>query len=241
MKRVRFRDPMGIVRQGRFGAGSVSSGSRTYALNDVDVLPPSNPSKIIGVGLNYHDHVEEGDMELPDHPILFMKPPVSVSSHGSTIELPDPSKEYVPEAELGVVIGEEIWDVDPPTVPEVIAGYTCGNDFSNTSDMQEELDVFRGKIFDGSATLGPVIASPEEVPDDAAIRLSVNGSTRQDSTIDEMIFSVQEIISEISQYVSLLPGDVILTGTPAGVEPVDRGDDVEIEIEGIGTLEFSVG
>jgi 2-keto-4-pentenoate hydratase/2-oxohepta-3-ene-1,7-dioic acid hydratase in catechol pathway len=239
MKRVRFRDPAGAVRHGRWTDGGVAFGGRTYDRDEVDVLAPSEPSKIVCVGRNYAAHAEERDEELPDRPLLFLKGPNAVASHGDTVELP-PDRYVEHEAELAVVVGEQCRHVSEADAMEVVAGYTCGNDVSNRTDQDEEQNWVRGKAFDGAAPLGPALADPGDVPDDASIALRVNGETRQDSTIQHLIFSVPELIAEITAYLTLEPGDVIMTGTPEGVGPLADGDRVEVEIEGVGTLEHAV-
>ena len=143
------------------------------------------------------------------------------------------------EAELAVVIGEQARNVDAANAEAYIAGYTCFNDISNRDDQDREQNWVRGKAFDNSAPMGPVIAPPAAVPDDAVVELRVNGETRQSSTIEHLIFSVPELIEEITTYMTLEPGDVIATGTPAGVGPLSDGDEVAVEIEGIGTLEHT--
>jgi len=144
------------------------------------------------------------------------------------------------EAELAVVIGQQCRNVSKDEATDVIAGYTCANDVSNRDDQRREQNWVRGKAFDGAAPLGPAIAPPEGVPDDARIRLWVDGECRQDATIEQLIFPVPELVAEITRYVTLEPGDVIMTGTPEGVGPLTDGDRVEIEVEGVGRLEHTV-
>lgn len=240
MRRIRFRDPAGSVRTGNLDDGQVSFGNNVYELDEIDVLPPTDPSKIICVGLNYHDHAEETDSEIPDRPLLFVKTPNTVSSHNATVKLPEGKDRIDFEAELGVVIGSQCRNVPSERAVEVIAGYTCVDDLSNRDDQRIEQNWIRGKAFDNAAPIGPVVASPDEVPDDAQISLRVNGETKQDSTIENLIFSVPELIEEITSLISLEPGDIIATGTPAGVGPLEDGDNVEVEIEGVGTLAHDV-
>jgi 2-keto-4-pentenoate hydratase/2-oxohepta-3-ene-1,7-dioic acid hydratase in catechol pathway len=239
MKRVRFRDPAGAVRTGVWTDDGVAFGGRTYDRSEVDVLAPCEPSKIVCIGRNYAAHADERDEALPDRPMLFLKGPNAVASHGSTVELP--ADRYIEhEAELAVVVGEQCRNVPESAAMDVVAGFTCGNDVSNRTDQDEEQNWIRGKAFDGAAPLGPVLADPGDAPDDAGIRLRVNGETRQDSTIEHLIFSIPELIAEITSYLTLEPGDVIMTGTPEGVGPLEDGDRVEVEIDGVGTLEHSV-
>lgn len=240
MRRIRFRDPAGSVRRGDLKNGSVTYGNKQYDPEEVDVLPPTEPSKIICVGLNYTDHAEETDSEIPDRPLLFVKTPNAVAAPDSTVELPEDKDRIDFEAELGVVIGSQCRKVPQERSEDVIAGYTCVNDISNRDDQRVEQNWIRGKSFDNAAPIGPVVATPDEVPQDARISLRVNGETKQESTIENLIFTVPELIEEITSLISLEPGDIIATGTPAGVGPMEDGDSIAVDIEGVGTLEHSV-
>lgn len=240
MHRVRFRDPAGAVRTGTWTDDGVAFAGREYDRSEVDVLAPCDPSKIVCVGRNYADHAAERGEDVPDRPILFLKPPNAVASHGDTIELPADKERLEYEAELGVVIGEQCRDLDESDVEEVLAGYTCGVDLSNRDDQSREQNWVRGKAFDGAAPLGPVVATPNEVPDDARIRLWQNGELRQDARIDQTIFGVEELVAEVSAYLTLEPGDVLLTGTPEGVGPLSDGDRIEVEVEGLPRLTHEV-
>ncbi|WP_121823482.1 fumarylacetoacetate hydrolase family protein [Halostella salina] len=236
MRRVRFRDPAGAVRTGEWTDDGIEFGGETYDPDAVDVLPPSEPSKVVCIGRNYAKHAEERDEEVPDRPLLFLKPPNAVAGHGDEIRLPAGKDRIEHEAELAVVIGEQCRNVPESEAMAVVAGYTCMNDVSNRDDQSREQNWVRGKAFDGAAPLGPVVAPPESVPEDASIELRVNGETRQDSSLEHLIFSVPELIAEITTYMTLEPGDVVATGTPAGVGPLTDGDRVEVEVEGVGTL-----
>ncbi|WP_435156358.1 fumarylacetoacetate hydrolase family protein [Haladaptatus sp. DFWS20] len=240
MSHVRFRDPAGYIRDGLWTDDGITFADDTYDSTEIDILPPTDPTKIVCVGLNYADHAEESGMEIPNRPLLFLKPPNSVAGHGDTITLPASKERVEYEAELGVVIGQQCRNVAAENAEAVIEGYTCVNDISNRDDQMVEQNWIRGKAFDGSAPIGPVVAPPEAVPDDATVELRLNGEIKQRSSRSEFIFSVPEIIEEITAYLTLEPGDVIITGTPAGVGPLSDGDRVEVEIEGIGTLEHDV-
>lgn len=240
MRHVRFRDPAGSIREGEWHDGKVSFGSRTYAASNVDILPPIDPSKIVCIGLNYERHAKEEGMEIPDRPLIFLKTPNTVAGHKDTITLPEGKKNVEHEVELGVVMGEQCKNVAEEDAMGVVSGYTIADDISNREDQRVEQNWVRGKSFDGACPLGPVVADPEHLSDGAAVQLRVNGEVRQDSSISEFIFSVPELISEITQYMTLEEGDVVITGTPAGVGPLEDGDNVEIEIEGVGILEHSV-
>jgi len=241
MHQMRFRDPAGAVRTGEYDADSdtVSFGGRTYDTEEVDVLPPCEPSKVVCVGRNYAAHAEERGEDVPDCPLLFLKPPNALAGHGDTVELPA-EKRVEHEAELAVVIGEQCKHVDEADAMDAVRGFACADDVSNRTDQREEQNWVRGKAFDGACPLGPVLATPDEVPEDASVELRVNGETRQSSTIERFIFDVPELIAEITSYLTLEPGDVILTGTPEGVGELADGDTVEVEIEGVGVLEHGV-
>ena len=240
MRTVRFRDPAGATRTGTWTEDGITFGEETYDPADVDVLSPTDPSKIVCVGLNYADHAAERNKDVPDRPLLFLKTPNTVSNHGATVTLPAGKERVDHEAELGVVIGEQARHVDATDAMDYVAGYTIVDDVSNRDDQDEEQNWVRGKSFDGAAPIGPVVADPDDVPADAAIELRVDGEVRQQSSIDQFIFSVPELIEEITTYMTLEPGDVISTGTPSGVASLEDGNHVEIEIEGIGVLEHDV-
>jgi 2-keto-4-pentenoate hydratase/2-oxohepta-3-ene-1,7-dioic acid hydratase in catechol pathway len=239
MRKVRFRDPSGAVRSGEWTGDGIVFGDQTYATEEVSLLPPTEPTKIVCTGLNYTDHAEETDSDIPERPVLFLKTSNTVAASHSTVSLPrDKRIDY--EGELGVVIGQQCRNVSADQADEVIAGYTCLNDISNRDDQRVEQNWVRGKSFDNSAPMGPVLTTPDEVPDDATIELRLNGTTKQQSTLDNLIFSPQELIAEITEFVTLNPGDVVATGTPAGVGPLNDGDYVEVEVEGVGTLQHDV-
>ena len=240
MHHVRFRDPAGAVRRGSWDDDGVHFGGETYDESEVDVLAPVEPSKIVCVGRNYAEHADEMGNDVPDRPLLFFKPPNTVSSHGDTVTLLSGKERLDWEAELGVVIGEQCRNVAAEDAMDVVAGFTCVNDISNRDDQRQEQNWVRGKAFDGSAPMGPVVADQEDVPEDARVTLRVNGETKQESTREHMIFSVEELIEEITAYLTLEPGDVIATGTPSGVGALSDGDTVEVEVEGVGVLRHDV-
>lgn len=244
MHHARFRDPAGSVREGTYDPESdtVAFGGDEYALDDpaIDVLPPTDPSKIVCIGRNYADHAAELGNDVPDRPLLFLKPPNALASHGDTVTVPEGKDRIDWEAELAVVIGEQCKAVDADDAMDVVEGFTCLDDVSNRDDQRVEQNWIRGKAFDGAAPVGPVIATPDEVPADASVSLRLNGETKQSSSREDFIFSVPELIEEITRYMTLEPGDIISTGTPAGVGPLSDGDTVEVEVEGVGTLEHDV-
>lgn len=240
MRHVRFRDAAGYIRQGKWADGDTISSDRSYEPDEVDILPPCEPTKIVCVGLNYADHAAEAGMDVPERPMLFLKGPNALAGHGDTITLPANKERVDYEAELGVVIGEQCRNIPKERAMDTVAGFTCMNDVSNRDDQEIEQNWIRGKAFDNSAPVGPVIATPDEVPDDASVRLDVNGERRQESRRSEFIFSIPELIEEITTYMTLERGDIISTGTPAGIGPLSDGDRVSVQIEGVGTLEHEV-
>ncbi|MFP9193413.1 fumarylacetoacetate hydrolase family protein [Natrialbaceae archaeon A-CW1-1] len=242
MKSIRFRDPAGAIRTGRLERGTVHFANESYPFDsdDIEILPPCEPSKVVCIGRNYADHAAEMDSDVPDRPLLFLKPPNTLAAHGDTISVPAGKARIDYEAELGVVIGRQCRHVSEADAMNVVAGFTCVNDLSNRDDQRQEQNWVRGKAFDGAAPIGPVLASPGDVPTDAFVRSRVNGELKQDGSRSQLIFSIPELIAEITTYLTLEPGDVIATGTPEGVGPLEDGDSVEIEVEGVGTLEHSV-
>lgn len=236
MRRIRFIDPAGYERYGELKDKEIDCFGNIYTLDDVKVLPPCEPTKIICIGRNYADHAEELENVVPDRPLLFLKTPNCLSGHNDTIKLLPDKKEIDHEAELAVVIKEQCRNVSSEEAMDYVLGYTCLNDVSNREDQRIEKNWIRGKAFDNSAPVGPILASPDLVPDDASIMLKKNGEIQQDSDISKMVFSVPELIEEITKYMTLERGDMIATGTPAGVGPIEDGDRIDISIEGIGTL-----
>lgn len=229
----------GVVRplQGTFFETPVPTGEEIPA-DDVRLLAPVLPSKVIGVGLNYASHAKEfGGRELPAEPLLFLKPSTAVIGPGDPIPLHPHSERVDYEGELAVVIGRLARKiVDPAVAERAILGYTCGNDVT-LRDLQTKDDQWtRAKGFDGSAPIGPWIETALD-PKDLAIETRVNGEVKQSQRTSDLVFSPPTLVAYITQYLTLLPGDVILTGTPSGVGPLAAGDRVEVEIEGIGVLE----
>ena len=208
----------------------------SWKAQDVRLLAPVIPrSKIVCVGRNYADHAAEMGNELPTSPMLFFKPNTSVVGPGDPVTLPSWTERVSYEAELAVVIGRICKDVPAEKADEVIFGYTAANDLTARDAQETDGQWARAKGFDGSCPLGPWIET-ELDPSDLRIASRVDGQTKQDSSTAQMVFSVAEIIAYASAAFTLLPGDVVLTGTPAGVGQVDEGDRIEVEVEGIGTL-----
>lgn len=244
MRKVRFRDPAGSVRVGEWRDEEIRFAGRSYSPDEVTILPPSNPSKIVGVGLNYEDHIKEYDMSVPDRPLLFLLPPSSLSSHGHTVTLPEGKEQVDYEAEIGIVIDTECRNVSEADAMDVVRGFTCVNEISNRDDQMDtisgNLDLVRGKAFDNSTVVGPVVASPDEVPSDASIELRQNGELRQESSRDQLLFDVPSLIKDLTSLMTLESGDIITTGTTSGVGPLADGDEIEVTVEGVGTLRHHV-
>jgi 2-keto-4-pentenoate hydratase/2-oxohepta-3-ene-1,7-dioic acid hydratase in catechol pathway len=207
-----------------------------WALDDVRLLSPILPSKVIAVGKNYAAHVKEmGGDEPPKTPIIFLKPSTSVIGDGDVIRLPPSSTRVEHEAELAVVMGRPAKGVPRENAMEYVLGFTCGNDVTARDQQAEDVQYTRSKGYDSFCPIGPWI---ETVFDPSDVRLTgrVNGVIRQDARTRDMIHDVPTLIGFMSAVMTLLPGDVILTGTPAGVGPLKDEDSVSVEIEGIGTL-----
>lgn len=209
-------------------------------LNDVKVLAPCQPTKVVAVGLNYSAHAAEMKDEVPDFPALFLKPETAVIGPDETIVYPAMSNQVDYEAELAVVIKKEAHNVPKEQVWDYILGYTCLNDVTARDLQRIDSQWMRAKSFDTFAPLGPVIET-EFDPSSAEIKSYLNGELRQHSNTEHFIFPVEELVSVISQIMTLRAGDVITTGTPSGIGSMKRGDVIEIEIQGIGTLRNTVG
>ncbi|PCC28152.1 2-hydroxyhepta-2,4-diene-1,7-dioate isomerase [Glutamicibacter sp. BW80] len=209
----------------------------THQLDDVRLVAPIIPrSKVVGFGRTYAEHAKELGNEVPSEPLMFLKPNTSVVGHGDPVTLPSFSEEVSFEGELAVVIGRICKDVPAEKAADVIFGYTVANDLTARDAQRTDPQWARAKGFDGACPLGPWIETQLENPDAVGIVSRVNGEVRQDGSTSEMIWSVNDLVARASEAFTLLPGDVILTGTPAGVGLVAEGDKVEIEVEGIGTL-----
>lgn len=236
---VRFR------LDGKVCGGSLSpednrivSGGEVLAPEAVELLAPCLPSKIVCIGLNYREHAEELKMKLPDEPILFLKPPSAVLDPGKEIIYPGSSARVDYEGELAVVIGKRCKNIAAKDYADYVLGYTCFNDVTARDLQQKDGQWTRAKSFDTFAPFGPWIGKID--PSDSDIRTRVNGETKQNSNTSDLIFDVPRLIEFISGVMTLMPGDVIATGTPPGVGQLQKGDVVEVEIKGIGVLKNSV-
>lgn len=206
-----------------------------FALNEVKFLAPVQPSQIICVGLNYQGHAEETGNKIPESPALFFKPPSAVIGPNDEIILPSSSRvDY--EGEVAVVIKKKCRKVTKLAAEKYIWGYTCLNDVTDRGAQKWEQNWVRAKGFDTSCPLGPVVATPEEIEKPLKLELRLNGEVKQKCDTTQLIFSIPELIEEISSFMTLKRGDVISTGTPAGIGPLSEGDQVEVEIDGVGVL-----
>lgn len=212
-------------------------GAEVGKLDDVTLLPPVQPGKIVCVGLNYFAHVTERDpnRQVPEEPVLFMKPPSSLIAAGQPIRIANAEHRTDHEAELALVIGKTARQVSEIDALSYVLGYTIGNDVSDRDLQKKDGQWVRAKGFDTYCPLGPWIETSLDISD-LAVRSRVNGVIRQDQSTANMIWSPSVLLAFISGVMTLDPGDVILTGTPEGVGPLIPGDTVEIEIEGIGGL-----
>jgi 2-keto-4-pentenoate hydratase/2-oxohepta-3-ene-1,7-dioic acid hydratase in catechol pathway len=206
-----------------------------HPLEKVRLLPPVLPSKILCIGRNYVAHAKEHDTDVPDMPLVFLKPPTSVIGMGDKIVLPPQSQQVEHEGELVVVIGKPGRWIPLEQTLDHVMGYTVGNDVTARDLQRRDGQWTRGKGFDTFAPLGPWIET-EFDPADALITCTVNGEMRQMASTRDLVFGVRQLIAFISSVMTLLPGDLIFTGTPAGVGPLNPGDVVDVQIEGIGVL-----
>jgi 2-keto-4-pentenoate hydratase/2-oxohepta-3-ene-1,7-dioic acid hydratase in catechol pathway len=231
----------GIVREARGDVfGKLQVGPEIGPIDQVDLLAPIAPSKLIAIGLNYQDHISQDapGFETPENPIVFLKPPTSLIGHNGKIVLPAGVERTDAEAELAIVIGRECRHVKAANAWDVILGLCPSNDVSARDFQFKDGQWSRAKGFDTFAPLGPAIVTDVR-SDDLAITCRVNGEVKQQSSTKYLIFDVPYLIEFISRVMTLLPGDVIMTGTPAGPPKLEPGDVCEIEIDGLGVLRNS--
>lgn len=215
--------------------GSGLKALTTHPLSDIKLLPPCSPGKIVAVGLNYRDHAEELGFPIPDEPVIFLKPATTITGPGGLIMYPESSTRVDYEAELGIVIRDRIRNIQPAEAGRHILGYTCANDVTARDLQKKDGQWTRAKSFDTFCPVGPWIET-ELDPDDLAIEAYLNGELRQSSRTSQFIFKTPYLVSFISRIMTLNPGDLIITGTPAGIGPMQPGDEIEVRIEGIGSL-----
>lgn len=245
MKLCRFasgkEEKKGVLDNGKIKEviGSFFTGftitTNEYELSQVKLLPPVLPSKVVCVGRNYAEHAKELGNEVPEEPLIFLKPSTAVIGHEDNILYPNQSKEVHFEAELGVVISKKCKAVTPEQAKDYILGFTCVNDVTARDIQKKENKFTRAKSFDTFCPIGPVIQT-ELDPLNVKVMSRLNGEIKQNGATKDMIHNVYQIISFISNIMTLLPGDVIATGTPSGVGPMNVGDTIEVEVEGIGIL-----
>jgi 2-keto-4-pentenoate hydratase/2-oxohepta-3-ene-1,7-dioic acid hydratase in catechol pathway len=215
--------------------GTPTYTGRSWPLADTRLLAPILPSKIVALGRNYADHAAELGNTLPASPMIFMKPSTSVIGPNVAIALPASSERVDYEGELAMVIGRPCRDVRAENAASVILGYTVANDVTARDQQRADVQFTRAKGYDTFCPLGPWIET-ELDPSDLALRTDLDGVTVQDGRTSDMVFTVAEIVEFVSGIMTLLPGDVLLTGTPAGVGPMQVGQSVSVTVEGIGTL-----
>ena len=206
-----------------------------HPLANVTLLPPIRPGKILCVGRNYAAHAEEQGVEVPENPLLFLKPPSALIAAGEAIRLPPQSNRVEHEGELVVVIGKPGRRISVDRAGEHIFGYTIGNDVTARDLQRADGQWTRGKGFDTFCPLGPWIET-EFDPSDAVLTCRVNGDLKQMASTRDMVFDIPRLIAYASSVMTLEPGDILMTGTPSGISPLSPGDVVEVTIEGIGTL-----
>ena len=228
-----LEDHVGLLSAPPFGA--YRRLDAVIPLSEVKLLAPVSPSKILAVGRNYPEHAREHEVDIPETPMIFMKPPSAVINMGQPIELPPQSQQVEHEGELAMVIGRRGRWIRLEDAANHILGYTVANDVTARDLQNRDGQWTRAKGFDTFCPVGPWIET-EADPSDLLVTTRVNGEIRQMSSTREMVFSVPQLIVYISSVMTLEPGDLILTGTPAGVSPLSPGDVVEVEIEGIGKL-----
>jgi 2-keto-4-pentenoate hydratase/2-oxohepta-3-ene-1,7-dioic acid hydratase in catechol pathway len=210
-----------------------------YDATEAKLLAPCQPSKIVCLGLNYRSHAEETKLPLPARPLIFLKPSTAVVGPECEIRLPRDSRRVDYEGELGVVIGRSAKDVRRDGFKDYVLGYTCVNDVSERYAQKEDGQWTRAKGYDTFAPVGPCIRT-DIAPDDLKVETYLNGELRQSARTSDLIFGIGEIVEFVTGVMTLLPGDVIATGTPSGIGRMNAGDVVEVVIEGIGTLRNTV-
>ncbi len=212
---------------------------RSVPRSSARLVTPLRPGKVVCVGRNYRAHAKELGNEVPAEPLLFIKPQTSVIGPGDAIQLPPQSQRVEHEGELAVLIGKRLFAAQARDVAPAIAGYLCANDVTARDLQKKDGQFTRGKGFDTFCPLGPWISTERPGPD-ATVSVRVNGARRQHGYFRDMVFGIDELVAFISGIMTLEPGDVVLTGTPEGVGPLVTGDNVEVEIDGIGTLQNTV-
>jgi 2-keto-4-pentenoate hydratase/2-oxohepta-3-ene-1,7-dioic acid hydratase in catechol pathway len=215
--------------------GSPSFDRKATPIKGVRTLTPVVPSKVIAIGLNYADHAREQGKPLPKEPLFWFKATTSLIPDGGKIEVPFPNHRTDYEAELCIVIGRRVRNVTPAAASRFIFGYTCAQDISDRTIQSSESQWARCKSFDTFTPLGPYVETKID-PNDLTIQLFQNGQLRQNSNTSQLIFNCHQLVSFVSTNMTLLPGDIILTGTPGGIGPIKSGDRLEVRIQGLAPL-----
>ena len=230
----------GILERDRIfqteGFGSLNRTGKTWLREQCRLLVPSQPTKIIAVGLNYSDHAAELSMALKKEPVIFLKPVSALVAHKEEIRIPPGVDRVDFEAEAAIVMGKRGKNIPPDRVTEYLLGYTCLNDVTARTIQEIDGQWTRAKSFDTFCPAGPWIET-EWKPENKRIITRKNGQVEQNGNTKDWIFSIEKMVSFISKVMTLEPGDIISTGTPKGIGPMEKGDHIEIEIEGIGVLE----
>jgi 2-keto-4-pentenoate hydratase/2-oxohepta-3-ene-1,7-dioic acid hydratase in catechol pathway len=219
--------------------GSPSFAKKSTPRKGIKTLIPVQPSKVIAVGLNYTDHARESGLEPPKEPLFWLKAPTSLIADGGKIDIPFPKHKVDFEAELAVVIGRRVRNVTPAAAARYIFGYTAAQDISDRTIQKTESQWARAKSFDTFTPLGPYVENKID-PHSLTIQLFQNGQLRQNSNTSQLIFNTFQLVSFVSTNMTLLPGDIILTGTPGGVGPIESGDRLEVRVQGLSPLVNSV-
>lgn len=219
--------------------GAPTFDKKPIAAKGVRTLPPVVPTKIVAVGLNYADHARAIGQSLPKEPLFWFKAPSAMLGDGGKIEMPYPHHRVDYEAELAIVIGRRVKNVTPTAAPRYVFGYTAAQDISDRTVQSSESQWSRGKSFDTFLPIGPYVETKIE-PSSLTIQLFQNGQLRQSSNTSQLIFGCNQLVSMISAHMTLHPGDIILTGTPGGVGPIQSGDRLEVRIQGMHPLINSV-
>jgi 2-keto-4-pentenoate hydratase/2-oxohepta-3-ene-1,7-dioic acid hydratase in catechol pathway len=223
-----------------FDFGKIEPAAEGLNMSEAKLLAPVSPSKIVCVGRNYLEHAQELGNKMPEEPLLFLKPSSSIIGSGDDIELPRQSQQVEHEGELGVVIGKTARKLtDDEDALSYVFGYTCVNDVTARDLQRKDVQFTRGKGFDTFCPVGPWIVTDID-PTKVTVTTRVNGEVKQNGNTADMAFPVPFLIKYISNIMTLYPGDLIATGTPAGVSKMKNGDKVEVEVEGIGVLENSI-
>lgn len=235
MKYGRIATPDGDRVEVRFDDGTASADGTTWNLDEVRLLPPVQPTKLIYVGMNYIEHAVELGADLPEEPLLFFKPPSALVGPDDAVVHPSDSQRLDYEGELAVVIGQRCRAVAAEKAFDVISGYTIANDITARDWQRPDTQWTKAKAWDTFAPLGPWVVTDLD-PTDLTLRTLLNGEVRQESSTAKLHFGVPELIAFASRLMTLEPGDVIATGTPVGIGAMKPGDEVEVQIEGIGSL-----